>query len=91
MPLHGVRMGDEMFFYSPGLERPSRRYFKLDSDPTAHHDLSAQFPERCDALAAMIKVWMEALVARSPVVVGGGRSTQDLLQGNGYVGDDDDE
>ncbi len=89
-PLHGVRVNDELFFHTPGLDRPMRRYFKLDADPTAHEDLSEQFPERCDDLAGMIQVWMETLVARSPVVVGGGRSTQDLLQGIGYVGDDDE-
>ena len=90
VPLHGVRTQDELFYYTPGADRPARRYYQLDADPTAHDDRSTQNPERCDDLARMIQTWMEDLVARSPVVVGGGRSTQDLLQGIGYVGDQDE-
>lgn len=64
--------------------------FDLEVDPGCRQDLADQHPERVQAMRARIETWLEEGAAVRPDLLPTTQETRELMQGIGYLGEDDE-
>jgi len=64
--------------------------FDLEADPACRTDVAAQHPARVEAMRARIETWLEEGAAVRPDLLPTTQETRELMQGIGYLGEDEE-
>lgn len=89
--LHGLRLGEELFFWSPETPGPKKHaLYDLGRDPEARRDVSALESARVTELEGQVRAWIEGNEALGLHGANLGEADRGLLEALGYVVGDGD-